>query len=143
MAPPPDRELWIRRGEQRPLYRALGIRPDDIGDGYAQFVVQPTGASADGRGSVLSFAATTAADQCILDATVTTLDLEHEETNGTAEMNLTYLEGPSGVLTVRGEVVARARNLSVVDLTVRNGTGAVIAFGRGSYAVRPLEGERS
>ncbi|MEZ4502074.1 MAG: PaaI family thioesterase [Dehalococcoidia bacterium] len=143
MAPPPDRTLWMRQGERRPLYRALGIRPDDIGEGYAQFIVEPTDASADGRGSVLSFAATTAADQCILDATVTTLDREREETNGTAEMNLTYLETPSGVLTVRGEVAGRGRNLSIVDLTVRNGSGVVIAFGRGSYAVRQLDGGRS
>jgi len=133
----------MRRGEQRALYRALGIRPDDIGEGYAQFVVEPAEASADGRGSALSFAATTAADQCILDATVTTLDFDREETNGTAEMNLTYLDTPSGVLTVRGEVVGRAPQLSIVDLTVRNGAGAIIAFGRGSYAVRQMEGRRS
>jgi len=143
MASPPDRALWMRQGERRPLYRALGIRPDDIGNGYAQFVVEPTDASADGRGSVLSFAATTAADQCVLDATITTLDRDREETNGTAELNLTYLEAPSGVLTVRGEVVGRARNLSVVDLTIRSGSGGVIAFGRGSYAVRQVEGGRS
>lgn len=142
MTPAPDRDQWLRESEQRPLYVALGIRRDDIGDGFAQYVIDPTTASTDGHGSVLSFAATTAADLCVLDATVTTLDHDREVTNGTAEMNLTYIEAPVGTVTVRGEVATRAPNLSIVDLTVRNGNGTVIAHGRGSYALGQREAAR-
>ena len=125
--------LW-----ERPLNRALGIVSEQSGGGYARFRIEPAPASADGAGSVHSFAITTAMDLCVIAAVVTAIERGREETNGTAEMNITYLRAPEGAVTVSGRVLDKGSHLVVVDLDAHDAAGRHIAKGRGSYAIRPL-----
>ena len=134
----PPREQWARSSDSRPLSRALGLHAEDIGEGWARFRVDAVEASADGGGSVHSFATTVAADLCLVAAASTTIDREREM-NGTAEMNLTYVRSPCGGALVTGQVLHRAPHLAIVDLEVRDQSGELVAKGRGSYSVRPLE----
>lgn len=133
----PDAEEWIAAAERRELLRALGIHGHAIGEGWAEYRVEATPASSDGRGSVASFAATVAADMGVLAAATTTVDTDIEENSGTAELNMTYVEQPSGALLVRCEVASVAPRLRVVLATVTDEQGTVTAHGRGTYAVRP------
>ena len=135
----PPREQWARSSDSRPLSGALGLHAEDIGEGWARFRVDAVEASADGDGSVHSFAITVAADLCLLAAASTTIDREREDLNGTAEMNLTYVRSPRSGALVTGRVLHRAPHLAIVDLEVRERSGELVAKGRGSYSVRPLE----
>ena len=56
--------------------------------------------------------------------------------NGTAELNLTYVDAPQGPVSVRGTVIHRAGQLALVDVELRNAAGGLVAKGRGSYAIR-------
>lgn len=130
------RDAWIAATNERPLSHALGITGDDFGAGHVQQRVAPARASDDGRGSVLTFAITVAADLCVLGAVITTLDEATEETNGTAALAMTYLEASRGGVLVRGEVVHHGRNLRLVEITVTDEDERLVARGRGTYAVR-------
>lgn len=142
MPPLPPREQWIAAAGSRRLGSALGIRPDDIGEGFAQYVVEPVAANVDANGVVRSFALTVAADLAVVDAVSTTLNHDREEMNGTAELNITHVDAPSGPVTVRGSVLHAASHLRMVDIELRAEDGRLLAKGRGSYAVRPRRAAR-
>jgi acyl-coenzyme A thioesterase PaaI-like protein len=133
----PNAEEWIAASEGRALLRVLGIRGHAIGAGWAEYRVDATPASTDGRGSIASFATTVAADMGVLAAATTTVDTDIEENSGTAELNMTYISQPVGPLLVRSEVASEAPAMRVVLVTVTDGRGTVTAHGRGTYAVRP------
>lgn len=133
----PALDEWIMASRQRALLRVLGIVGEGVGEGWAEYRIEPTDASSDGRGSVSSFATTIAVDMGVLVAATTDLDTDIEENNGTAELNMTFVERPVGPLLVRCEVVSAATFMRVVLATVRDERGVVIAHGRGTYAVRP------
>jgi acyl-coenzyme A thioesterase PaaI-like protein len=122
--------------ERRALLRVLGIRGHAIGEGWAEYRIEATPASSDGRGSVASFATTIAADMGVLNAATTTIDTDVEENNGTAELNMTFVEPPQGALLVRCEVGSVAPLMRVVLATVTDERGTLTAHGRGTYAVR-------
>lgn len=133
----PNAEEWIAATEGRALLRVLGIRGHAIGAGWAEYRVDATPASMDGRGSIASFATTVAADMGVLAAATTTVDTDIEENSGTAELNMTYLGQPVGPLLVRSEVASEAPAMRVVLVTVTDERGTITAHGRGTYAVRP------
>lgn len=133
----PDLQEWIEASERRALLRVLGIVGVNVGEGFAEYRITPTPASEDGRGSVASFATTIAADMGVLVAASTSLDTDIEENNGTAELNMTFVERPVGELIVRCEVASGSTYMRVVLATARDERGVVIAHGRGTYAVRP------
>ncbi len=133
----PELDEWIAASERRALLRVLGIVGIGVGEGYAEYRVSPTPASGDGRGSVASFATTIAADMGVLVAASTSLDTDVEENNGTAELNMTFVEPPQGELLVRCEVASGSPFTRIVLATVRDERGCVIAHGRGTFAVRP------
>ncbi len=134
MAPVPPRERWAAAFDGRPLHRALGIRARDIDAGAMELVVDSSEVGA--GGSVLTWALTVAADLVVVGAASTSLDPAREEMNGTAELNLTYVETPHGTVSVRGTVIHRAGQLALVDIELRDAAGGLVAKGRGSYAIR-------
>ncbi len=134
MAPVPPRERWAAAFDDRPLHRALGIRARDIDAGAMELVVDSSEVGA--GGSVLTWALTVAADLVVVGAASTSLDPAREEMNGTAELNLTYVETPQGPVSVRGTVIHRAGQLALVDIELRDTAGGLVAKGRGSYAIR-------
>ena len=135
----PPREQWARAWDSRPLSRALGVHAEDVGEGWARFRVDSVLASSAGAGAVHSFAITVAADLCLLAAASTTIDPEREHLNGTSEMNLTYVRSARSGALVTGRVLHRKSSLAMVDIEVRDSSGELVAKGRGSYSVRPLE----
>lgn len=134
MAPVPPREPWVTAFDGRPLHRALGIRARDIDAGAMELVVDP--ARVDAGASTPTVALTIAADLVVVGAASTSLDPAREEMNGTAELNLTYVETPQGPVSVRGTVIHRAGQLALVDIELRDAAGGLVAKGRGSYAIR-------
>ncbi len=130
MAPVPPREPWATAFDGRPLHRALGIRARDIDAGTMELVVEPSEVNA------LSFALTVAADLVVVGAASTSLDPAREEMNGTAELNLTYVDAPRGPVSVLGTVIHRAAQLALVEIELRDAAGRLVAKGRGSYAIR-------
>lgn len=137
MTPAPPRDPWVRQWASQPLNRALGILGDDVGEGYVRFRIEP---AADG--AVDGLAITTAADLCVVAAAGTVADPQREEMNGTAEMNLTYAAPPRGAVTVSGRVLHHASHLAIVELEALDQDGALVAKGRGSYALRPRRGAK-
>ncbi len=133
----PDLETWIAASKERALLRVLGIVGVDVGAGFAEYRITPTPASEDGRGSVASFATTIAADMGVLVAASTSLDSDIEENNGTAELNMTFVEQAVGPLLVRCEVASGSPFTRIVLATARDERDRVIAHGRGTFAVRP------
>jgi acyl-coenzyme A thioesterase PaaI-like protein len=89
-----------------------------------------------GSAGISSFVVTTAADLALVSAVSSAIDHSREVMNGTAEMNLTYLALPRGEVSVRGEVLERGYAMAVVDVVASDEDGAVIARGRGTYAIR-------
>ena len=144
--PAPPVEQWRERTDAQPLNRALGVRAEEIAEGFARYrVVRVPGSAAgidgnDAREGVSSFAITTAADLALVSAVSTTVQAGRDVMNGTAEMNLTYVAQPSGEVVVTATVVHRGALLAVVDVRIEGDDGAPIAYGRGSYAIRPAEG---
>lgn len=139
MAATPPHESWFRGSNRSPLFQALGVRAEDISEGYARYRVEPVPASVDGDGVLDSLAITTAADQAVVACVSTVIDPRREAMNGTAEMNLTYVARPTGAVQVDARIVHKGPHLAVVDLEVRDESGALVARGRGSYATRPLD----
>jgi acyl-coenzyme A thioesterase PaaI-like protein len=133
----PNLREWIAASEQRALLKVLGVHGRGVGEGWAEYTVEPSAASTDGRGSVSSFAATIAADMGVLVAATTTIDTDIEENNGTAELSMTHVQQPAGPLLVRCEVASEAPYMRVVLITVRDERGVTTAHGRGTFAVRP------
>ena len=131
----PDRSQWVRATNSRPLFVALGITGDDVSEGAARYRIDPVEG---GGGVVDTLAITTAADQCLVTAASTLIEQGREEMNGTAEMNLTYVAQPQGAVIVEGTVVHKGSHLAVITVEAKDETGAIIATGRGSYAIRPL-----
>lgn len=132
----PERSRWVQATNARPLFIALGITGDDVREGFARYRVAPLEG---GDGAVDTLAVTTAADQCLVTAASTLVVQGREEMNGTAEMNLTYVAQPRGAVTVEGTVVDKGSHLCVITVQVRDEAGALIATGRGTYAIRPLK----
>ncbi len=136
MAPVPERARWVQSTSSQPLLMALGIRGDDVREGFARYRVDPVSG---GDGAVDGFAITAAADQCLVTAASTLVVPGREQMNGTAEMNITYLGEPRGAVIVDGTVVHKGSHLCVIAVEARDETGAVIATGRGSYSIRPQQ----
>ena len=141
----PRLEQWRNGFDAQPLNRALGIRADEIGEGFVQLrVVRVPGSTGgidgvtdDDAARVSTFAISTAADLAVVSATGTTINRLGETMNGTAELNLTYVALPQGEAIVRGTVLHRAPTFAVVELRVTDDGGAPVAYGRGTYVVRP------
>lgn len=136
-----------RQFDDAPLHRLLGIRADQRGDGFVQYRVVPapgSAAGADGlpraaagdRG-VSTFAITTAVDIAVVDAVGTVIDRRAVTMNGTAELNLTYVDAPHGEATVRATVLHCGARVAAVEARVTDARGITIAFGRGTYSLRP------
>ncbi|MPZ99572.1 MAG: hypothetical protein GEU80_09610 [Dehalococcoidia bacterium] len=144
--PAPPVEQWRERTDAQPLNRALGLRAEEIAEGFTRYrVVRVPGSAAgiDGNEApegVSTFAITTAADLALVSAVSTTVQSGRDVMNGTAEMNLTYVAQPLGEAVVTATVVHRGALLAVVDVRVEDDEGAPIAYGRGSYAIRPADG---
>lgn len=134
----PERSRWRQATNSRPLFVALGITGGDVREGFASYRVDPVDLLDGGEGAVDSLAITTAADQCLVTAASTLVVQGREEMNGTAEMNLTYLAEPRGAVIVEGTVVHKGSHLCVITVEAKDEAGTVIATGRGSYAIRPL-----
>jgi len=130
----PPLEPWRRGFDGQPLHRLLGIRADEIGEGYVQFLVAPPAGSVERTVSTLAI--TTAVDLAVVMATGTTVDHRRESMNGTAEINLTYAREPGEEAVVRATVQHRGPALAVVEVRVTDAAGAAIAFGRGTYSIR-------
>ena len=131
----PDRSQWVQATNSRPLFVALGITGDDVSEGAARYRVDPI----EGDGGVVdTLAITTAADQCLVTAASTLIEQGREEMNGTAEKNLTYVAEPQGAVIVEGTVVHKGSHLTVITVEAMDQAGAIVATGRGSYAIRPL-----
>jgi acyl-coenzyme A thioesterase PaaI-like protein len=135
MASVPERSRWVASTNSRPLFVALGITGDDVAEGFARYRVDPMEG---GDGVVDTLAITTAADQCLVTAASTLIEQGREEMNGTAEMNITYVAEPQGAVMVEGTVLHRGSHLTVITVEAKDEAGAVVAAGRGSYAIRPL-----
>jgi uncharacterized protein (TIGR00369 family) len=141
MAPPVSDE-WRRRNDNHPLHRALGLRAGELGEGFSEFRVVRAPAS-EGPEGVSTFAVTTAADIALVSAVSTTIRRTQDQMNGTAELNLTYIANPRGEALVRATVLHRGRTGAVVEVRVTDEGGATVAFGRGTYSIRPgAEGSR-
>ncbi len=138
MAPAQPREQWAAAFDGRPLNRALGIRARHIEAGTVELVVEPSEANAgiSEFDAAFGFALTVAADLALVGAASTSVDLAREEMNGTAELNLTYVDAPLGPVGVRGTVIHRAAQLALVEIELRDAAGGLVAKGRGSYAIR-------
>jgi acyl-coenzyme A thioesterase PaaI-like protein len=152
----PGVEEWRRRNDAHPLHRALGVRADEIGEGFTQYRVTVTPASAGGldgpatvgsadetagaQARVSTFAITTAADLALVSAVSTTVTRTRDTMNGTAELNLTYVRLPEGEALVRATVLHRGRTEAVIDIRVTDERGEVVAYGRGTYSIRPEPG---
>ena len=123
---------------QPPLGRLLGIHPERRGAGWVQYrVVQPPESVAAAGDPLATFAITTAVDLAIVDAVGTAIDPGEVSMNGTADMNLTYVAAPQGDVAVRATVLHRGDRLAVVEARVTDERGNAVAFGRGTYSLRP------
>ena len=138
MAPVPPRERWAAAFDGRPLHRALGIRARHIEAGAMELIVEPSEVNAGTSefDAAFGFALTVAADLALVGAASTSVDPAREEMNGTAELNLTYVETPRGPVSVRGTVIHHAGQLVLVDIELRDAAGGLVGKGRGSYAIR-------
>ncbi len=143
MATTPPHESWFRGSNRRPLFQALGMRAEDISEGYARYRVEPVPASVDGDGLLDSLAITTAADQAVVACASTVIDPRREAMNGTAEMNVTYVAKPRGAVTVEGRVLHKGPRLAVITVEALDESGALVATGRGTYSIRPAPRARS
>ena len=140
--------MTARGFDDAPLHRLLGIRADQRGDGFVQYRVVPAPGSAgradgavraatdDGPG-VSTFAITTAVDIAVVDAVGTVINRRTVSMNGTAELNLTYVDAPHGEATVRATVLHCGERVAAVEARVTDARGTTIAFGRGTYSLRP------
>jgi acyl-coenzyme A thioesterase PaaI-like protein len=122
------------------LHHELGIEVESVRGGVAVYRCTRVPASVagidGGSAGISSFVVTTAADLALVSAVSSAIDHSREVMNGTAEMNLTYLALPRGEVSVRGEVLERGDAMAVVDVVASDEDGAVIARGRGTYAIR-------
>ena len=136
-----------------PLHRLLGIRADQRGAGFVQYrIVAAPGSAGHADGAlraalgdeapVSTFAITTAVDIAVVEAVGTMIDRRAVSMNGTAELNLTYVDAPRGEAIVRATVLHCADRVAAVEARVTDARGATIAFGRGTYSLRP-SGERA
>lgn len=142
-----------RSFDEVPLHRLLGIRSDERGAGFVQYRVVPAPGSeghadgtlraavmsgdAEGEAGVSTFAITTAVDIAVVDAVSTVIDRRRVSMNGTAELNLTYVDVPRGEARVRATVLHCAERVAAIEARVTDARGMVIAFGRGTYSLRP------
>ncbi len=134
----PPRDRWIEGIASRPLFAALGITGDNVGEGYARYRVSPLRAGAAEDGTVSTLAITTAADQALV-AAISTLIVDGKEAmNGTAEMSITYLARATGAVVVDSRVLHKGERVSVMTVEARDESGAMVATGRGTYSIRPL-----
>lgn len=139
--------MTARHFDDTPLHRLLGIRADQRGAGFVQYRIVPApGSTAGADGSlradagadgVSTFAITTAVDIAVVDAVSTAIDRRATTMNGTAELNLTYIDAPRGAATVRATVLHCGDRVATVEARVTDSRGITVAFGRGTYSLRP------
>ncbi len=135
--PIPDLETWRGRwtGEQ---VRYLGVRGVDIGDGYAEFVVeQPYGDERDSDPLLLDAAITYAVDIAAVASVGAHVDPVREQTNGTASLFLNFVAAPEGAIRVQARVTHWATFQALVEVTAHDATGALVAQGLSGYSLRP------
>jgi acyl-coenzyme A thioesterase PaaI-like protein len=137
--PVPDLETWRGRwtGEQ---VRYLGVRGVDVGDGYTEFVIQqPYGDERDRDPLFLSTAITYAVDIAVVGAVSAHVDPEREQNNGTASLYLNWIAEPEGTVHVRAEIAHWGAYQALVDVTVHDATGSLVARGLSAYSLRPKQ----
>lgn len=140
MTPTPRRGPWVAAQANRPLYVALGISGEEVGEGFARYRVEALRGGAAPDGTVSNLAVTTAADQALVTAVSTMIEDGREAMNGTAEMTLTYVAKPQGAVTVESRVLHKGRRLAVMTVEALDESGALVATGRGTYSIRPAPG---
>ena len=132
------RERWTNKDAQR-----LGVRPDNVADGFARFWVDfPWGDERDEDEDFLNHALAYAVDIAALAAVISHLDPEREQPNGTAALHLNFLEPPSGPIAVEARVVHWHVPAALVELVATDTEGRQIARGLSPYSLRARTAER-
>ena len=96
----PDLETWQKRWST-PERQRLGLRADRIQDGYAQFTVDLRyGDDREGDPLFAAVAITHAVDVAAVSAVLGHLDEKVQQQNGTASLNIHFLQPLAGLFTV-------------------------------------------
>lgn len=124
--------------EVKPYWRLLGVRAEEIGEGYARLRMplaaelrnSGTGGSAHGGAlaSLVDMAVGTALDS---------LDLPDMAGRATIELSVTYLEAAEGeAIIAEGRMLRVGRSVAVGEAELRDGGGRLVAKGRAIYMVQ-------
>lgn len=135
--PVPELEGWRRRWSA-PQTRALGVTPETIADGVAEFTIAlPYGDERDADPLYFPAALTYAADIAAVAAVGAHVDPAREQGNGTASLFLNFVAPPTGSVRVHAEVGHWAAYQSLVTITAHEVAGDLVAQGLSGYSLRP------
>ena len=138
--PVPDLDDWLRNW-QRPILQRLGIRGDAVERGYARMRVDRPD---DADELLFRSSLTIAADLAAISAVNAQRDEDVQLANGTAELHLSFVEPPGGVLPDAVDVSARVAHwadyAAHVELEAHAPGGELLARGLSTYSLRPVAG---
>jgi uncharacterized protein (TIGR00369 family) len=128
----------IRAGQLAPppLARVIGFHIVSVGDGQAEFTLEPRGDLENLAGGLHGGVAASLLDNA-LGAAVQSL-LPAGARSATLNLNISYLRGlavRSGTITAQGRVVRLTRSVAFAEGTVTNGQGEVCAQAVATFAV--------
>jgi acyl-CoA thioesterase len=125
---------------RNPFRQLLGIRATESGPGTATVVIDPLPANLlQARGVVHGGVYATLID-CAAGEALRTV-MQPEDDGSTVDLNITYLRPVSDApLRACGQVVRCGRSVAVAVTDIYDGSGALVATGRATFAIRPRAG---
>ena len=124
----------MRRINESPIYGHLGMRVEEMGDGYARLRMRVGEHLHQLYGVVHGGIAASLADSCIGVALISLLPPEQLST--TAELKVNYLAPvTAGELTGEGRIVHRGTTLAVGEADVRDQSGRLVAKALSTYMI--------
>ncbi len=121
-----------------PIATLLGMDIEEVGDGFATFVLEPDARMLNPIGSVHGGIAATLLDSCMGCAVHTTLPAGASYT--TAQLNLHYLRSMQpgmGAVRATGTVLHRGRTQSTAEAKLLDAEGRLLAHGTTTCLVFP------
>lgn len=134
---PTEPQPSSERDGQNPFRDLLGVRVTDTGPGTATVVIDPVPATLlQGRGIVHGGVFATLID-CAAGEALRTVMAAGDD-GFTVDLNITYLRPViDSPLKACGRAVSCGRSVGVAAADISDGSGALVATGRATFAIRP------
>jgi uncharacterized protein (TIGR00369 family) len=141
-----DRERIASRWASDPFLRLLGIEVESFEPGRATLKMPVTEKVLNGGHGVLHGGVVSTLIDCAIAVALHSANLAAAEGSvgqTTTDLNVSFLAGArEGPITAEGRLVRRGGTLAVGEATVRDGNGATVAVGRGTFMILRSRGSQ-